>query len=44
MALIVALGTALSRSRPDSVNQAADMAERILPYLHVVPKSNRPPE
>ncbi|WP_042695654.1 MurR/RpiR family transcriptional regulator [Azospirillum sp. B506] len=44
MALIVALGTALSRSGPDSVGQAADVAERILPYLHVVSKSNRQPD
>ncbi|MGQ9367821.1 MurR/RpiR family transcriptional regulator [Azospirillum sp. ST 5-10] len=39
MALIVALGTALSRSGPDSIGQAADVAEHLLPYLHVVPKS-----
>lgn len=42
MALIVALGTALSRAAPQSVDQAADMAERIMPYLHVTSKPGGP--
>lgn len=41
MALIMALGAALARSGNNTVDRAADMAERILPYLHVVPKPDR---
>jgi DNA-binding MurR/RpiR family transcriptional regulator len=38
MALAVALSAAIARTGPNSVDQAADVSEHILPYLHVVTK------